>query len=350
MRTVHVVLPGDIDDPLHPSGGNAYDREVCTGLTGLGWTVREHPVPGSWPRPDPQSRARLATMLAGIADDSLVLVDGLVAVGAPMQTATASERLRLVVLTHMVAAGDDAPAERVALLAARAVVTTSAWTRDELVERHALPAERVLVAEPGAHPAERTVGSHSGGRLLCVGPVSRAKGHDVLLDALADIADLSWQCTCVGPLDRDPELASALRDRIEELGLTDRVTFTGPLPDLEEQYAHTDLLVHPTRADSYGMVVTEALAHGVPVLACGVGGVPLALGRNGDGHRPGVVVPPDDAHALAGALRRWLGDAGTRQRLRDVARARRRELTPWPETIARVAQVLSEVADGPRRP
>lgn len=346
MRTVHVVLPGDIDNPLHPSGGNAYDREVCTGLTALGWSVREHPVPGSWPHPDPESRAGLATALAGIPDGSVVLLDGLVALGAPTQTAAAHDRLRVVVLAHMVGPDEDAPAERVALLSAAAVVTTSAWTRDQLVTRHTLPTERVHVAEPGAHHAEATVGSETGGRLLCVGPISRAKGHDVLLDALAHVRDLAWECTFAGPLDRDPELARVLGTRVEELGLTDRVTFAGPLPDLDEQYAHTDLLVHPTRADAYGMVVTEALARGVPVLASDVGGVPMALGR-AEGHRPGMLVHPGDPHALAEALRLWLDDADTRERLRAAAGTRRRELPAWRETVARVARVLSEVADGP---
>ena len=48
-REVYVILPGDIDDPAAPSGGNTYDRHVCRGLAGLGWAVREHPVAGAWP-------------------------------------------------------------------------------------------------------------------------------------------------------------------------------------------------------------------------------------------------------------------------------------------------------------
>ena len=54
------------------------------------------------------------------------------------------------------------------------------------------------------------------------------------------------------------------------------------------------------------MVVTEALARGIPVLATAVGGLPEALGRAPDGSLPGLLVPPDDPAALAGALRRWL--------------------------------------------
>ncbi|WP_435198362.1 glycosyltransferase family 4 protein [Janibacter sp. GS2] len=351
MTTIHILLPGDVDDPRHPSGGNVYDREVCTGLTELGWTVREHPVSGSWPHPEPEARAHLATVLGAVPDHSVVLMDGLLATAAPTQTAVAGGRLRLVVLAHMVGAHQDAPAERSALTAASAVIATSAWTRGQLIGRHPLPAERVHVAEPGVHPAELGAGSAAGGRLLCVGAVSHAKGHDILLHALASIRDLPWRCTCVGPLDRDPGAARPLPDLAEDLGLAARVTLTGPLvgADLDEQYAHADLLVHPTRTDAYAMVVTESLARGVPVLASDVGGVPLAMGRGPDGDRPGVLVPPGDGGALALALRRWLADADRRERWRAAARGRRATLAPWRETVSRVAHVLSGVADEPHR-
>lgn len=51
LRTVHFVLPGGIDDPAAPSGGNAYDRRVCLDLPGFGWQVTKHAVAGDWPRP-----------------------------------------------------------------------------------------------------------------------------------------------------------------------------------------------------------------------------------------------------------------------------------------------------------
>ena len=56
MKTVHVVVPGGIDDPARPSGGNTYDRRICDGLTALGWDVTEHKVDGGWPWPDADAR------------------------------------------------------------------------------------------------------------------------------------------------------------------------------------------------------------------------------------------------------------------------------------------------------
>ena len=84
-------------------------------------------------------------------------------------------------------------------------------------------------------------------------------------------------------------------------------------------YRASDLLVLPSRLEAYGMVVTEALAAGLPVVATAVGGVPEALGRTASG-LPGRLVPPDDPAALAEVLGAWLRDAGLRARLRTAAR------------------------------
>ena len=66
---------------------------------------------------------------------------------------------------------------------------------------------------------------------------------------------------------------------------------------LTRRYRTADLLVHASRLESYGMVVSEALGFGIPVVATAVGGVPEALGRTAEG-LPGLLVPPDDPAAL----------------------------------------------------
>ncbi|HEY1508039.1 MAG TPA: hypothetical protein VGF93_03495, partial [Solirubrobacteraceae bacterium] len=154
MTTVHAVLPDGIDDPARPSGGNVYDRHVCDGLVSLGWSVREHAVRGFWGRPDAVSFAALADVVERIPDGGVVLLDGLVASMAPEVLVPQAPRLRLVVLVHMPLGdrrADEARTRERAVLsaAATAVVTTSAWARDRLLELYQLSAERVHVAEPG---------------------------------------------------------------------------------------------------------------------------------------------------------------------------------------------------------
>ncbi len=354
MTEVHVVVPEGIDDPTRPSGGNTYDRRVCSELGALGWSVRRHPIAGAWPRAGAAGHAALARAVPQIPDGAVVLLDGLVACAAPEALVRQARRLRQVVLVHMPLGhrprdgeiGMVRARERAALAAATAVVTTSAWTRRRIGELYALPADRVHVAEPGVDAAGVAPGSSAGDALLCVAAVTPDKGHDVLLDALATATDLSWRCACVGSLDRDPAFAGDVRRRAQDGGLGDRVRFAGPRTGLEldRAYAAADLLVLASRAETFGMVVTEALARGVPVLAADVGGVPEALGHGADGTRPGLLVAPGDPAALGAALRAWLGDADLRGRLRRAARERRASLRGWPATTSVVAGVLAGAA------
>ncbi len=350
MSEVHVVVPEGIDDPARPSGGNTYDRRVCRGLAELGWAVHEHAVPGAWPRGSEAGHAALARAVRRIPDGAVVLLDGLIASTAPEALVPQARRLRQVVLVHMPLGhrppDDEAGAVRVrehdVLAAAAAVVTTSAWTRRRLGELYALPADRVHVTEPGVDAARLAPGTAAGDSLLCVAALTPHKGHDVLLDGLAMVTDLSWRLECVGSLVRDRAFADGVRRRARNSGLGNRVRFTGPRTgaELDRAYAAADLLLLASQAETYGMVVTEALARGLPVLATEVGGVPEALGHGKDGTRPGLLVPPSDAAAVGAALRTWLSDAELRARLRRAARERRASLRRWPATTSVLAGVL----------
>src|SRR6202035_3398224 len=145
---------------------------------------------------------------------------------------------------------------------------------------------------------------------------------------LADLADRDWHCVLAGSPDRDPGFAEQLQTRITRLGYGHRVRLAGVLtgPALSHAYSTADLLVAPSRSETYGMTVTEALAHGLPVVAADVGGLPEALGFTAEGTRPGQLVPPGDPAALAAALGDWLGDDRHRRRLRAGARQRRSAL------------------------
>ena len=93
MTEVYVVVPAGIDDPARPSGGNAYDRQVCRGLTALGWDVHEHGVSGAWPRPGAAGHDALAHEVRGIPDGAVVMLDGLIASGAPEALVPYADRL-----------------------------------------------------------------------------------------------------------------------------------------------------------------------------------------------------------------------------------------------------------------
>ncbi len=209
--------------------------------------------------------------------------------------------------------GDARTRERAVLSAAAAVVTTSAWARRRLLELYSLPADRVHVAEPGCRrrrPRHRDRGRRGAavrrGGDLRQGPrrAARCAGGDRRTCRGSACASAAWTATR-----RSSSVCVAAH---WTRGLGDRVSFPGPRTgaDLDRSYAAADLMVLASRAETYGMVVTEALARGVPVLAAEVGGLPEALGHGADGIRPGLLVPPDDP-------------AGTRRRAPGLARRRR---------------------------
>jgi glycosyltransferase involved in cell wall biosynthesis len=350
-RVVHVVVPQGINDPLRPSGGNTYDRRLCQALESDGWSVCVAEVAGDWPWAGATGRNALAVALGALPAGSVVLVDGLVASTLPEVVVPDRERLRLVVLLHM-PLGIDAErpetvrAECEVLSAASAVVTTSGWSRDWVLASYGLDPGRVQVARPGVGVSTPASGTRHGGSLLCVGAVTPGKGQDLLLAALEDVADLRWRCECVGALSVAPDFAVDLLNRARESGLDERFELTGPLAgdDLDAAYARADVVVLASRAETYGMVVTEALSRGLPVIAADVGGVPEALGFASAGERPGLLVPPADVPPLAAALRLWLTDVEARGALRTATLQRRSSLQDWSDTAARVSRVLLGVA------
>lgn len=330
-RSVFFVAPDAVDDADRVSGGNVYDQRVRDGLRADSWEVRMVLVTD-------RGQGWTARALAQLPEGALVLVDGLLATREPEALIAHGARLRLVVLVHMVV-GELDDGEAGALRAARRVVATSTWTRSELLEQDVTDAHRIVVAHPGADPAPATEASASGGRLLCVAAVAPHKGHDLLVRALIGFADRDdWTCTIAGSLRVDPDFVDALTTQIDAVGLTDRIRFAGVLSgrDLEAAYAAADLMVLPSRTESYGMAVAEALAHAVPVLSTAVGGIPEAIAVP----EAAVLVPPDDVWALHVVLQQWWADPERRQARKAAALEARAAGRSWRTTTSIVAAAL----------
>ncbi|MGH1550427.1 glycosyltransferase family 4 protein [Leifsonia poae] len=290
------------------------------------------------PVPVPERTGSLRRTFAALPDDALVLVDGLLVARETGAVAAEVRRLHFVILTHMID-GELGDAERADYRAARQVIATSGWTRAELIAQDAAEPHAITVAHPGTDEFAPSSPSTSGGRLLCVGAVAPQKGQDLLVEALSAFADRpGWTCTLAGSLTTDPGFVAALRASIEASGLGDRVVLAGVLTGdaLAEAYARADLVVQPSRLESYGMAVADALAHGIPVLATEVGGLPEAIGVND----AAMIVPPDDPWAIRVVLQRWWASAELRRALQEAALRARGARRSWTSTADAVAAAL----------
>jgi glycosyltransferase involved in cell wall biosynthesis len=146
------------------------------------------------------------------------------------------------------------------------------------------------------------------------GQLIERKGHDVLLEALPTVIARHRALKLI-LFGRGP-WADALKAQARRLKITDHVIFAGFVPQLERFLAGFDLFVHPSRREGLGVVVLEALAAGVPVIAGRAGGLvdSIADGQNG------LLVPPGDPGSLTSAMLRLLEDPVFARRLAETGR------------------------------
>jgi glycosyltransferase involved in cell wall biosynthesis len=340
------AIPGELSTP---TGGYKYDARVMEELRALGWNMRHLALPGDFPSPSEASLAATERALASTPADAAILFDGL-ALGALPAAILDRVPRRYIALIHHPLAYETGVAperakvlhalEREALARTPRVVVTSTTTADFLVRDFDVARSRITVAEPGTEPAPRARGSDEV-RLLGVGSITPRKGFDTLVAALRELADLNWQCRIAGSFDRDLATADKLRRQIADAKLEKRVRLLGTLTEheLAGEYDRATLFVLPSHFEGYGMAFTEALARGLPVVACEGGAVTKTVPA-----AAGVFVAPGDAKALAAKLRWLLTNPSEIKQRADAAWAHAASLPRWQDAAQKIAAVLHEVS------
>ena len=375
---IRLIVPGNV---LHNSGGNAYNAALVRGLTARGANVDVCPIDGHWPVGSGEERRRLAGLLLDGGGDGgldnaagaegagrpVTIVDGLVALGAPleMEAAAAAGRPAWILLHMPLAAHPDL--EERALAAAAGVICTSSTTAAAIRDKHCTVPIRVAL--PGTDAAPPAAGSNPP-HLVAVAALLPNKDQLLLLKALAGLTDLPWTAALVGSESADRTYARTVRSAISRLGLTGRVTVRGELSGevLDQAWHRADLSLLISRAEAYGMVVTESLARGIPVVVrAGTGAVEaLAAGSPGPAGSPGGTAAPDggggpalpgaavvlgsDPSPLAAVLHGWLTHPELRSRWRGAALDARNRLPGWDATARTVLDSIAADRAEPNAP
>lgn len=242
---------------------------------------------------------RTVYTLHGVPDSLSSLVAG----NLPVAPARRGDALRYLRAERMLAAASGGP-----------VVVPSAALAEYAMSRIGLPAGQVHVVPNGVDPERFQPGDRRpAGRVLRVawlGAVVPTKGLEVLVRAMAATPGVELMLAGTG------ELEDHLRALAGRLGVGDRTQWLGWVDDPAPLLGTVDALVLPSLAENLPLSVLQAMSAGAPCVVTRVGGVPEMVTDNVDG----LLVPPGDADALAGALQRLRDDPGLRERLGRQAR------------------------------
>jgi glycosyltransferase involved in cell wall biosynthesis len=348
VRRLAFAVPGDL---ATPTGGYGYDRRMIAELQKLGWQVDVVGLGDGFPRPSAAQKRFAGDALAGVVGAHPVVIDGLALGVLPEAAAAVCARRPLVALVHhplaletgLSAADANAmrDSERAALSAANAVIVTSAPTARLLAKDYGVPERLITVARPGTERGSAERADHDGTvRLLSVGALVHRKGYDVLIAALATLANLPWRLTIAGDRTRNPAVAARLEADIARQRLDDRVQVLGAVSEqrLNALYDDVDLFVLASRFEGYGMAYAEALAHGLPVIGTTGGATPETVPPEA-----GILVAPDDVAGLAEALHRLITQVGEREHMAAAARVAAAALPTWQDSAKSFAAAIEAV-------
>lgn len=345
------AIPGDLTTR---TGGYIYERRLLETLPEVGQPMQYiHLIP-SYPDPTTAALRDAAVKLRALGPDVVLILDGLVFGSIDTELLGSLACPVIAMLHHPLGLEAGLSPDRAAVLIAQEranlrhaahVVVPSEHTRDILIAQFGVTADRISVALPGFdRPAEPDTAPPvlTPPLILSVGLICRRKGHDVLLDALARIADLDWQAAIVG-MTHDEDVRQALLRQRHALGLDGRVRFTGVLPEaaLDQIWRQAHLFALATRYEGYGMVLSEAQLYGLPIVSCAVGAVPQHVPSDA-----AVLTGPDDPVAFGDALARLLTEPDHHATMARASRAGGLKLPQWHDTARVMRRAMAMAAKG----
>ena len=259
------------------SGGTLYDLQMVEAIQEKGYEIELHWI---------EKNMGVKAFISDLEKDDLLVIDGLV-FHQNYKDAYLLNDFKKIYLTHLpfwLEPGIDGKEIELRKLReidfikrCNLVICTSDYIKDEIIQS-GIDAKSILVINPliSGSSEEKRAYNKKPKEFLFVGAVHFGKGLDILTKALAQIENSHWELKVAGDFNPGDEYFKTIIKGVKKSGLSSKIRFLGACDaeKIRELYLNSDLLIHPSRFESYGMAIGEALSLGLPVLASDAGALP----------------------------------------------------------------------------
>jgi glycosyltransferase involved in cell wall biosynthesis len=342
--TMHFLITGDIHSL---TGGYLYNMHMINGLKGKGHRVDVFGTDWQWK--DTGSLENICRhYLDKLPHESSVVVDSLILASLHHIVQEFGDKLKFLGLIHLPASynilsgvhgklGDE---ELMALNHMRQVIVTGRFTFDLLCNVGLNPA-RISMVEPGTdHFPRKKQHKPVPSELLCISNYSAIKAQDVLIRALYRLTAWDWSLHLYGDMDRDKEYSETVRSLIQQLKMEHRIIMHGIVErhEISTVFLNADLFVMPSLFESYGMALTESLAHGIPVVTTSAGNIPYTVPAG-----MGLFTEPGNEKQLADSIHSLFDDPLKYSNLCAAASQYFKQVRSWEQAVTDFETILLEL-------
>lgn len=328
------------DDINTLTGGYIYNKYIVNGLNEKNYDVSVISLLGNFPNPTSSDLNKCSEILNTLPDKAFLVVDSLILGFIPQLLIKIRERTSIIGLMHLPLSIDLKSnkkqrlflEEEKALELCKRIITTSFYTKILLTES-GIDAEKILVAEPGTenYPKKENYPCNPY-NLVCISNYHENKNQIALIKALKNLVEYNWEMNFFGR--SDTFYFRKLKELVYSYNLDKRIFLGGPLErsKISDIYLKSDLFILPTKFETYGMALTEALAHGIPVITTLTGGISYSVPAS-----MAIFVKPT-VKSLVAALKKVFIDHSVYKKLCDSVS----EYNPvkWNVTINRFEEAL----------
>ena len=271
---LHLIISDEISSL---TGGYIYNNHIVEGLRRQGYSIKVHTLMNDFPFPSQESIKLCRNILISIPIGEVIIFDSLVFGVIPDLLKEIKPYHPIVALMHLPLMFGDFNDESKMLLTAlefeafnyaNLIIVTSKFLKSKL-QSIGIDSDRIKVVIPGVSIySHKTHYALKPSHLLYVANYTVNKSHNLLIEALSGLKHLDWTLHCYGNVETDSACFNSLSGLVNENFLQNRIMLCKSVHGkaLSSVYSSADIFIHPSSFETYGMVLSEALSHGIPVI------------------------------------------------------------------------------------